>query len=202
MTLHVDLIHVVSMIRCQMYAATQSFRSNYTSHCTKRVCAPNRMNDRQTLRIPSWIRGFHVYKDWWTPTCGEILPLQPEPGNTEDKNAVAVLKESRVIGHIPYHLANTKDRTGIITHFISKPTNRGSVEVSGKAVNRGGGLGMEIPCVYNFDGQSKHVNLLQQLIDVGNNPAVRTEVDADSGKQRRPKRKKDSSNDGSKRKKK
>ena len=61
---------------------------------------------------------------------------------------------------------------------------------------------MEIPCVYNFDGPSKHVNLLQQLIDVGNNPAVGTEVDADSGKQRRPKRKKDSSNDGSKRKKK
>ena len=142
------------------------------------------MNDRQTLSIPSWIRGFHVYKDWWTPTCGEILPLQPEPENAEDKNAVAVLKES------------------IITHFISKPTNRGSVDVSGKAVNRGGGLGMEIPCVYNFDGPSKHVNLLQQLIDVGNNPAVRTEVDADSGKQRRPKRKKDSSNDGSKRKKK
>ena len=40
---------------------------------------------------------------------------------------------------------------------------------------------MEIPCVYNFDGPSKHVNLLQQLIDVGNNPAVRTEVAADSG---------------------
>ena len=60
----------------------------------------------------------------------------------------------------------------------------------------------EIPCVSNFDGPSKHVNLLQQLIDVGNNPAVRTEVDADSGKQRRPKRKKDASNDGSKRKKK
>ena len=100
------------------------------------------------------------------------------------------------------HLANTKDRTRIITHFISKLTNRGSVEFSGKAVSRGGGLGMEIPCVYNFDGPSKHVNLLQQLIDVGNNPAVRTEVDADSGKQRRPKRKKDASNDGSKRKKK
>ena len=147
-------------------------------------------------------RACDFYKDWWTTTCGEILPLQPEPENAEDKNAVAVLKESRVIGHIPYHLANTKDRTRIITYFISKPTNRGSVEFSGKAVSRGGGLGMEIPCVYNFDGPSKHVNLLQQLIDVGNNPAVRTEVDADSGKQRRPKRKKDASNDGSKRKKK
>ena len=38
--------------------------------------------------------------------------------------------------------------------------------------------------------------------DPSRHPAVRTEVDADSGKQRRPKRKKDSSNDGSKRKKK
>ena len=113
-----------------------------------------------------------------------------------------MLKESRVIRHIPYHLAKTKDRTGIITHLISKPMNRQSVELSGKPVNQGGGLGMEIPCVSNFDGPSKHVNLLQQLIDVGNNPAVCMEVDADSGKQRRPKGKKDSSNDGSKRKKK
>jgi len=87
--------------------------------------------------------------------------LQPEPGNGEDKNAVAVLKESRVIGHVPYHLTNTKNCTGIVTHFISKPTNRGSVEVCGKAVNRGGGLGMEIPCVYIFDGPWKHVDLLE-----------------------------------------
>ena len=138
------------------------------------------MDDHRTLKISSWIRGFHVYKDWWTPTCGEILPLQPEPEIAEDKNAVAVLKESRVIGHIPYHLANTKNRTGIVTHFISKPTNRGLVEVCGKAVNRGGGLGMEIPCVYIFDGPNKHVDLLEQLIDVDNNPAVRTEAVADT----------------------
>ncbi|KAL9960091.1 hypothetical protein ACROYT_G033496 [Oculina patagonica] len=101
------------------------------------------MDDHRTLKISSWIRGFHVYKGWWTPTRGEILPLQPEPENAQDKNAVAVLKESRVIGHIPYYLANTKNRTGIVTHFISKPTNRGLVEVCGKAVNQGGGLGCD-----------------------------------------------------------
>ena len=158
------------------------------------------MDDHRTLKISSWIRGFHFYKDWWTPTCGEILPLQPEPENAEDKNAVAVLKESRVIGHIPYHLANTKNRTGIVTHFISKPTNRGLVEVCGKAVNRGGGLGMEIPCVYIFDGPNKHVDLLEQFIDVDNNPAVRTEAVADtSGKQRTSKRKKPTSDGYSKR---
>ena len=36
-------------------------------------------------------------------------------------------------------------------------TDQGWVEVSGKAVNRGGGLGMEIPCVYIFDDARKHV---------------------------------------------
>ena len=55
-----------------------------------------------------------------------------------------------VIGHIRFHLANTKNRTGIyiVTHFISKSTNQGSAEVFGEAVNRGGGLGMEV--VFTF----------------------------------------------------
>ena len=48
-------------------------------------------------------------------------------------------------------------------------TNQGSVEVCGKAVNRGGGLGMEIPCVYIFDGL--------QWLDASNNPAIREEDD-------------------------
>ena len=30
---------------------------------------------------------------------------------------------------------------------------------------------MEIPCVYIFDGPRKHVDLLEQLLDVSNNPA-------------------------------
>ena len=102
-----------------------------------------------------------------------------------------------VIGHIPFHLANTKNRTGIVTHFISKPTNQGSVEVREKAVNRGGGLGMEIPCVYIFDGPRKHVDLLEQLLDVSNNPAIRAEDDPGTArsKQTTSKRKKVKSND-------
>ena len=56
-------------------------------------------------------------------------------------------------------------------------TNQGSVEVCGKAVNRGGGLGMEISCVYIFDGPRKHMDLLEQWLDVCNNPAIRAEDD-------------------------
>ena len=42
-------------------------------------------------------------------------------------------------------------------------TNQGSVEVCEKAVNRGGGLGIEIPSVYIFDGPRKHVDLLELI---------------------------------------
>ena len=108
-----------------------------------------------------------------------------------------MLKERRVIGHITFHLANTKNRTGIVTHFISKPTNQGSIEVCGKAVNRGRGLGVEIPCVYIFDGPRKDVDLLEQLLDVSNNPAIRAEDDHGTARSQQTtlKRKKVKSND-------
>ena len=79
-------------------------------------------------------------------------------------------------------------------------TNQGSVEVCGKAVNRGGGLGMEIPCVYIFDGPRKHVDLLEQLLDVSNHPAIRAEDDSGTArsKQTTSKRKKVKSNDWNK----
>ena len=71
-------------------------------------------------------------------------------------------------------------------------TNPESVEVCGKAVNRGRGLGMEIPCVYIFYGPRKHVDLLEQLLDVNNNPAILAEDDPGTArsKQTTSKRKK------------
>ena len=76
-------------------------------------------------------------------------------------------------------------------------TNQGSVEVCGKAVNWGGGLGMEKRCVYIFDGPRKHVDLLEQLLNVSNNPAIRAEDDPGRArsKQTTSKRKKVKSND-------
>ena len=76
-------------------------------------------------------------------------------------------------------------------------TNQGLVEVCGKAVNWGGGLGMEIPCVYIFDGPLKHKDLLEQLLDVSNNPRIRAEDDPGTArsKQTTSKRNKVKSND-------
>ena len=51
------------------------------------------------------IRDYHAYKDIWILTVGETLLLNPEPTNAIHKKAVAVLKDSLIVGHVPHNLA-------------------------------------------------------------------------------------------------
>ena len=69
-----------------------------------------------------------------------------------------------------------------------------------KGSQRGGGLCMEIPCVYIFNGPRKHVDLLEQLLEVSNNSAIREEDDPGTAccKQTTSKRKMVKSNDSKK----
>ena len=53
------------------------------------------------IQIESFIRGYHAYKDIWNPFIGEKLPLNREPENTTDEYAIAVVKDSCVVGHVP-----------------------------------------------------------------------------------------------------
>ena len=50
-----------------------------------------------------FIRGYHAYKDIWEPSVGETLLLKREPTNVKDRSAVAVMKETEVVGHVPYN---------------------------------------------------------------------------------------------------
>ena len=43
--------------------------------------------------------------EWWEPLIGEVLPLEREPTNTEDKCAVAIKKCGETVGHLPFNLA-------------------------------------------------------------------------------------------------
>ena len=130
------------------------------------------MASSQSVSFLSWIRGFHVYQGWWTPKNGETLQLVPEPENPKDKNAVSVVKNNRVVGHVPLRLANTTKGVGLLRHFLAKPGASGIVKVCGKAVNRGGGLGMEVPCEYIFTGPGKLLERLEKCLDLAENPAV------------------------------
>ena len=93
-----------------------------------------------TFAVSSYVRGYHAYKDVWTPFIGEALVLEREPDNSEDEHAVAVKKNDEVIGHVPFNLAPT------VSAFLRRSANKGIVEITGSKVNRGAGYGLEILC--------------------------------------------------------
>ena len=43
----------------------------------------------------------HVYLRVWTPHVDEMLSTRKEAGTHHDRFAVAVLKDDRIVGHIP-----------------------------------------------------------------------------------------------------
>ena len=60
----------------------------------------------EELQKDSVVRGHHVYKSVWTPVIGKELYLEPEESNEHDKNAMAVRKDGKIVGHVP-HLFST-----------------------------------------------------------------------------------------------
>ena len=53
------------------------------------------------FEFQSYVTEHHVYKDIWTTTLNEKLSTATEPQNHHNKYAVKVLKENKVIGHVP-----------------------------------------------------------------------------------------------------
>ena len=88
----------------------------------------------------SYIRGYRAYRNIWSPVVGEILLLKREPDSLVDASAVAVWKEDKIVGHVPYNIAS------VISQFLRRDCNKGFVQVTGNKVNRGAGYGLEVPC--------------------------------------------------------
>ena len=107
----------------------------------------------------SFVRGYHVYIDQWEPWIGEILPLERESTNPEDKRAVAVKKCGRIVGHVPFNIAP------VVSAFLKRTANKGLVEVTGCKVNPGAGYGLEIPCKYHFFGSNLYVERLKTIVE-------------------------------------
>ena len=107
----------------------------------------------------SFIRGYHAYMDRWDPWIGEVLPLEREPANPEDKCAVAIKKCGGTVGHVPFNLAP------VVSAFLKRASNKGLVEVTGNRVNRGAGYGLEIPCKYHFYGSTSYIERLATIVD-------------------------------------
>ena len=63
-------------------------------------------------------------------------------------NFIQITDKFEVVGHVPQLMALW------LTKFLKRPTKRAKVIVKGKRVNRGGGFGLEVPCEYQFGGDS------------------------------------------------
>ena len=121
-------------------------------------------NIYSSFKMDSHIKGYHDYKDIWTPSPNEMLKAVPEPTNVVDKYAVCVLIGEVIVGHLK------KGKTGrfakTIFYFL-RADEKGSCAaiVRGKAVNLGDGEGMQVPCTLHFKGTPKYINVLQQQLE-------------------------------------
>ena len=52
------------------------------------------------------IHGYHVYQTIWTSIIDEVLKCVREEDNNEDRYAVAVMKASTTVGHLPRRISS------------------------------------------------------------------------------------------------
>ena len=63
------------------------------------------MDGAGEYEIQACVRGYHVYQAIWLAAIGEQLTCTRETGNPTDRYAVAVLKDSAIIGHHPTNIS-------------------------------------------------------------------------------------------------
>ena len=88
----------------------------------------------------------------WNPNDGEVLVCTRETDNPHDNYAASIICNSYVVGHVPLGLSKT------FSNFLSLPASTMLCIVTGKRLNRGAGLGLEIPVMYQARGQEKAIH--------------------------------------------
>ena len=96
----------------------------------------------------SVVRGYHVYKDVWEASLGELLKCERETGNSFDPFAVCMKKHDDTVGHMPRKIS------AICSLFLWHGV-RIQCEVTGtrqysRDIPQGG---LEIPYQYIFEGR-------------------------------------------------
>ena len=106
----------------------------------------------------SYATGYHAYMKIWNPVDGEILVCTRETDNPHDNYAVSIIRNSCVVGHVPLDLSKT------YSNFFSLPASTMLCIVTGKRLNRGAGLGLEIPVMYQASRHEKAIQWLEKTI--------------------------------------
>ena len=98
-------------------------------------------------------------KEQWEPWIGEVLPLERDPTNPEESNAVTVNNASGTVGHVPFNLAS------VMSAFQRKSTNKRMIDVAGNKFDPGACYELEIPYKYHFFGSTLYIERLKIIVD-------------------------------------
>ena len=52
------------------------------------------------LRLIAKLKGFHVYKEIWSPSTRDIITAQHQPENAKDQFTVVVINDGKEVGHL------------------------------------------------------------------------------------------------------
>ena len=77
-----------------------------------KIASAKTPEDCGSYKLDSFIKGYHVYHDIWSPELFEELTAVREPQNIVDKYAVSVTKAGKVVGHL------MKGKTGRFAKII------------------------------------------------------------------------------------
>ena len=97
----------------------------------------------------SYARGYHAYMKIWNPVDGAVLVCTRETDNPHNNYAFSIIRNPYVVGHVPLGLSKT------FSNFLSLPVSTMLCIVTGKRLNRGAGLGLEILVIYQARGHEK-----------------------------------------------
>ncbi len=53
----------------------------------------------------------------------------------------------------------------IMSQFLRREINKGFAQVSGSKVNRGGGHGLEVPCIYRLYGPKPYTDRMKDFVE-------------------------------------
>ena len=120
------------------------------------------------LNVNTTVRGYHVYRTVWNPTIGEGFVVLHQPGNDHDRHAMGVYRVDEpglIVGHIAREISR-------ISHYFTMHDGKITGEVTGPRRYCWEVGGMEIPCMLQFSGTPRNVQILRRALEELDLPTV------------------------------
>ena len=69
------------------------------------MCNYNTKSMEHMFSVEVMVHGYHKYQSVWDAPISEMLLCEREVGNVHDTSAVAIKKDSEVVGHFPIKIS-------------------------------------------------------------------------------------------------